>query len=180
MAEGTQQTSIEEDLQRCIGQVTTRATVVVERGPVTCFANAVLEESPIYQDPGAAAAAGFSSIPAPPTFAFAMEYWGRFPELQPSDAPEGSVMGEVVGKLMASGGLMLHGEQEFLYHRPVVAGDVLVGEGKVVEAYQKEARGRTLTFLVTETDWRDNKSGEPVVTTRFNLIHRGAGGDQRG
>ena len=29
-----------------------------------------------------------------------------------------------------------------------------------------------MTFLVTETVWRDEKTGEPVVTERFNLIHR--------
>ena len=68
VAEATEQMSIEEALQRCVGQVTTRATVVVERGPVSCFADAVLEESPIYRDPAAARAAGFSNIPAPPTF----------------------------------------------------------------------------------------------------------------
>ena len=77
-----------------------------------------------------------------------------------------------LGPLMAKGGLILHGEQEFIYHRPVVVGDVLVGEGKVVDAYQKESKGKTMTFVVTETNWTDQKTGEPVVTTRFNVIHR--------
>ena len=30
----------------------------------------------------------------------------------------------------------------------------------------------TMTFIVTETIWRDEKTDEPVVTERFNLIHR--------
>ncbi len=29
-----------------------------------------------------------------------------------------------------------------------------------------------MTFIVQETNWTDDKTGEPVVTTRFNLIHR--------
>ena len=29
-----------------------------------------------------------------------------------------------------------------------------------------------MTFLVTETEWKDQRTGEPVVTTRFNIIHR--------
>jgi len=52
-------------------------------------------------------------------------------------------------------------------------GDVLVGEGHVVDAYAKESKGKTMTFLVTETVWRDEATSEPVVTSRFNLIHRG-------
>ena len=49
-------------------------------------------------------------------------------------------MAEVLGPLMANGGLILHGEQEFTYHRPVLAGDVLVGEGRVADAYRRSPR----------------------------------------
>ena len=49
---------------------------------------------------------------------------------------------------------------------------MLVSEGKITDAYQKESKGRTMTFIVQETNWRDDKTGEPVVTARFNLIHR--------
>ena len=101
-----------------------------------------------------------------------MEFAGKFDEIQPSDGAVANPLGEAVGPLMAKGGLILHGEQEFLYHRPVQVGDVLVSEGKIVDAYQKESKGRTMTFIVQETNWSDEKSGELVVTTRFNLIHR--------
>jgi hypothetical protein len=29
-----------------------------------------------------------------------------------------------------------------------------------------------MTFIVTETVWKDATTGEPVVTALFNLIHR--------
>jgi hypothetical protein len=29
-----------------------------------------------------------------------------------------------------------------------------------------------MTFIVSETNWTDDKTGDPVVTARFNLIHR--------
>ncbi len=29
-----------------------------------------------------------------------------------------------------------------------------------------------MTFFVSETRWSDDKTGEPVVTAIFNLIHR--------
>jgi acyl dehydratase len=161
----------ESSLQDLIGQSAGTSRVVVERGPIAIFAEAVLDEDPVYYDAGTAEGAGFSGIPAPPTFPFVMDHWGKFRELQESDAPPPNPLGAALGPLVAKGGLILHGEQEFVYHRPVVVGDVLLGEGRVLDAYQKESRGRTMTFVVIETNWTD-ESGAPVVTTRFNIIHR--------
>ncbi len=163
---------IQEVLKGIIGQPTGTSKVVVERGPVQHFADAVLSTSPIYRSPEAARAAGFRDIPAPPTWPFAMEFSGRFDDIQTGAAPVENPMGKAMGQLMAKGGLILHGEQEFVYHRPVLVGDVLVGEGKIADAYQKESGARTMTFIVTEVDWTDEKSGEPVVTVRSNIIHR--------
>ncbi len=101
-----------------------------------------------------------------------MGNFGVFPELQPEDAPTGNPMAEVLGPLMAKGGIILHGEQEFTYHRPVMAGDVLVGEGRVADAYRKESKGKTMTFVVVDTVWSDRATGEPVCTSRMNIIHR--------
>ena len=84
----------------------------------------------------------------------------------------GNPLATALGPLMAKGGLILHGEQEFIYDRPVLVGDVLVGEGTITDAYQKESKGRTMTFIVSETNWSDDTTGDPVVTARFNLIHR--------
>jgi acyl dehydratase len=163
----------DDELKAVIGTRTSSATVVVERGPVAAFALAVCDQNPIYRDPRASEAAGFDALPAPPTFPFVMDTWGRFAELQPTDGPPaGGGMAKVLGPLMAKGGLILHGEQSFEYHRPVEVGDVLDGEGTVVDAYAKESKGRTMTFIVTETVWRDHTTGEPVVTSRFNVIHR--------
>ena len=165
-------TTQEDVFQEIIGESTGTSKVMVERAPVQHFADAVLSTSAIYHSPEAAKQAGFSDIPAPPTFPFAMEFAGKFDEIQPSDGAVPNPLGAAVGPLMAKGGLILHGEQEFIYHRPVQVGDVLVSDGKIVDAYQKESKGRTMTFIIQETNWSDEKTGEPVVTTRFNLIHR--------
>jgi acyl dehydratase len=156
-----------------IGKPTSASVIAVERGPVANFARAVKDDSATYQDTAAAEAAGLPGIPAPPTFTFAGSYWGAYPDLQKGvTKPEGNPMFEIIGKLMANGGLVLHGEQEFVYHRPVVVGDVLVGKGTCVDAYERESKGKVMTFVVSETVWSDQTSGEPVVTERFNLIHR--------
>lgn len=155
-----------------IGKVTSRSRVRIERGPVANFALSVGDESPIYKDPSAAVDAGLPGMPAPPTFPFCMENWGRFAEIQPEGQPEENPLAGMVGAALSSGALVLHGEQAFSYHRPVVVGDVLFGEGNVVDVYEKESKGRAMTFIVTETNWTDDRTGEPVVTTRFNLILR--------
>jgi len=157
-----------------IGKKTTSSRIVLERGPVSNFAKALKDDNPVYSDPTKAREAGFGHIPAPPTFGFAMANWGAFGELQPPPDPEADpqLLAKTIGGLMAKGGLVLHGEQEFEYHRPMVVGDVLAGEGRVVDLYEKESKGRTMTFLVMETTYRDDRTGEPVLTTRMNLIHR--------
>ena len=159
-------------LSTIIGTSTGTTVVTVERGQVALFATAVKDDDPVYRDPRAAEAAGLAGIPAPPTYPFVMGNFGAYPELQTDDAPTGNPMGAVLGPLMAKGGLILHGEQEFTYHRPVFAGDVLEGTGQVVDAYQKESKGKTMTFVVVETAWSDRATGEPVCTSRMNIIHR--------
>ena len=162
----------EDVLSKIIGKPTGTTVVTVERGQLALFAHAVKDESPIYRDPRAAAEAGLAGIPAPPTYPFVMGNFGVYPELQPEDGITGNPMAEVLGPLMAKGGIILHGEQEFTYRRPVFAGDVLVGDGTVVDAYQKESKGKTMTFVVVETAWSDKTTGEPVCTSRMNIIHR--------
>jgi acyl dehydratase len=156
-----------------IGKPTGAHRVRIERGPVSFFAKSLLDDNPVYRDPEAAKKAGFADIPAPPTFSFAMQHQGAFGELQPPDPTDGTnPMHAVMGDLYAKGALILHGEQEFEYHRPVVVGDVLSGESTVVDAYEKETDSAVMTFIVIETVWRDDASGEPVVTEKFNLIGR--------
>ncbi len=157
-----------------IGRSTGRRRVVVERGPVAVFAEAVKDPDPVYRDAAAAREAGFSSVPVPPTFPFVMAHWGALADLQ--DAGSGgereAALLEVLAPLLRAGGLLLHGEQEFEYHSPILVGDVLTGEGRVADVYEKETPGATMTFVVTETTWRHDSSGEVAVVARSNTLVR--------
>jgi hypothetical protein len=129
--------------------------VVIERGPVRVFAEALLDDDPAYRDEAA---------PVPPTFPFVMPYWGSM--------GEGGAAGLPIEELRGPGRTILHGEQEFEFHdgRWPHVGDVLVGEGRVSQVYEKERKdGGKLEFYVTETTWSDEQSGDPVVTSRFTL-----------
>jgi acyl dehydratase len=157
-----------------VGLPTGKATITLERGPITQFAASVTDTNPIYRNKDAAKAAGFDDIPVPPTYFFSgATFWGAFPEAQPADAtPDRNPTMEIIGKLMSKGGIVLHGEEEFTYHKPVVVGDTIKSEGKVVDLYEKPAGDKTMTFLVTENEYR-NQDGDLVLTARMNLIHRG-------
>ena len=155
-----------------IGSPLPPQTVVIERGPVTNFARAIKDDSPIYADPHAAADAGFDAIPAPITIPFAMHHMGAFVELQPEGAEATNPMMKAIGALMASGGLVLHGEQEFVYARAIQVGDVLTGTGTITDLYEKEGSGgKAMTFVVAETQWRDQRD-ELVCTSIMTLLHR--------
>jgi acyl dehydratase len=159
------------DYSEYIGRSTGSGTVVVERTPISHFAAAVLDQSPVYRNAEVARAAGFADVPAPPTCGFSLQNWGKFEELQTTEPPKANPMHEVMGKLYANGGIVLHGEHEFTYVQPVVAGDVLTYEGVVRDIYEKPTGDRLMTFVVVEDTYR-NPAGEVVLVSTMNLIHR--------
>jgi hypothetical protein len=128
--------------------------VEIEKGPVRVFAAAIKDTDPAYQGDDA---------PVPSTYPFVMSYWGSL--------GEGGAAGLPIEKLRGPGRMLLHGEQEFVYHRAPRVGDVLEGTGRISDVYEKPGGGGTMEFYVTETDWRD-ASGELVVTSRFTLVVR--------
>lgn len=161
------------DLSEHIGRPTSAGVVHVERSTVSAFARAVLDDDPVYRNRDAAAAAGFDDVPVPPTYFFsAAQTFGQWEEEQPPDPTGGrNPMAEVMGGLMASGGMILHGEQEFTFHRPVVAGERLEQQGVVRDIYRKASGDRTMTFMVIETTYT-GEDGQPAVTSVMNLLHR--------
>jgi acyl dehydratase len=155
-----------------IGKPVAPSTIVIERGPASNFARAVKDDNPIFGDPTAAKAAGFDSTPIFPTYGFAFAHWGQFPELQPEGASAQSPVMAVIGNLMKTGGLVLHGEQAFKYLAPVVAGDTLTSTGKISDLYEKtSSNGKVMTFISSENEYR-NQRGELVLTSTMTLLHR--------
>ena len=167
-----------------IGTQTGAWRVVLDRAVLANFATAVGDTSAVYRRAEAASEAGLHAVPAPPTFTFAAPFWGAYrADEQPPDPAAtnssggGNPMHKIMGDLFARGALVLHGEQEFVYHRTPVAGDVLDGVQTITDIYEKETDSARMTFVVMETVWSDASSpetsgGDPVVTERFNLIAR--------
>lgn len=109
------------------------------------FANATGDTNPHYLDEQAAAKGPYGQIVAPPMFAvvYAKETVGQL-----------LFDKEVDLNLM----MLVHGEQEFEFHRPVLSREVVLTEGEIVHIENKEK----LDVISFQTR---SKVGEELVTT---------------
>jgi hydroxyacyl-ACP dehydratase HTD2-like protein with hotdog domain len=108
------------------------------------LAEAIGDEQPAYAE-GAA---------APPTFPTTFTFRLPVPSLRAIDPAR-----------------FIHGDQEYVYERPLHAGDRITCVAKIVDVTEKETRLGTATFAVVETEGRD-KGGELVFKGRATLIVR--------
>jgi acyl dehydratase len=130
----------------------------VERGKIKEFADAIGDPNPIYRDPDATAKAGFAGIPAPPTLLRTFLY--ETPASKDALA-------------IQDWSYIVHGEQEFEYFVPVVAGDVLTAQDRIASITEKDSkRAGRLQIAVIETTFR-NQRGETVQMARRTLVETG-------
>jgi acyl dehydratase len=132
-----------------------RAEYAVGREKVREYAAAVGETDAIHHDPGAARAAGFADVVAPPMFAAVY--------CAPAIAP--AILDPEVGIDFAR---MVHGAQRFEWPGPpVVAGDEITTEAELVERSERGGL-RFFVFRTTST----NQDGETVCEGRWTNIVR--------
>lgn len=142
--------------QHLIGRALTPFWVTAEKSQLRFFAKATGQQDPVYTDEAAARAAGYRSLPLPPTFFFSME----------CDAPDPGESSRLLGVDTRK---VLHGEQHFTYHRDVCAGESLKFEPKFTEIYAK--KGGALEFVVRETRV-SNEAGELVAELKRTIVVR--------
>jgi acyl dehydratase len=130
----------------------------IERGKVREFALAVGEDNPIFYDADAARAEGFPDVVAPPTFTVT-QIWAVSREEREERLGANLDYARV-----------LHGEQEFVYQRLPVAGEVLRGTMRIARDFSKEGkRGGSMRFVTYETRF-DDVQGDEVLTAFYTLI----------
>ena len=137
-----------------VGRESTPLVVDVERGHIRRFAEAVGDTNPIYVDEAAARAAGHPRIPAPPTFAIALR----------ANDPRGGI--ELDWRKL------LHGEQEFIFSRPLYAGDRLTIVGRIAAADVKQTKSGVMDVMVLETVASDADGGQVFVARSTVLVRR--------
>ena len=131
------------------------AVYEVGRAKIAEFAAAIGDDSGVHRDSDAARAAGYADVIAPPTFAIVLT-------LEAANV----VLGDPQVSLDYS--RVVHGEQRFVHHRPIRAGDRLVAT-TTIESVRSVAGNDLLTTRV-EVGTED---GEAVCTATSMLVARG-------
>ena len=125
--------------------------LVVERGKIAEFAEAMLSDEPAYRGPDAI---------IPPTFLTSAARW----------APPGVRVNVGFDRKR-----LLHGEQEYVFHGDLpAAGDELTAQERVVDRFAKPGkRGGEMRFATVVTEYRD-AAGTLVAEAKATFIETAA------
>jgi len=127
----------------------------VDAAGIAAFALAVSSTDPVHTDAEAARAAGYRDVIAPPTFAVSL---AQQVDRQFIADPEAGVDFSRV----------VHGEQKFVHHRPITAGDQVLGTLTVDSV--RQAGGHTMVTTRAELATDD---GEALTTSTSTIVIRG-------
>jgi acyl dehydratase len=131
------------------------STYRVSREKIREFADAINDPNPAYRDPGAAAALGHPDVIAPPTFGIVLTLPAGHQVVHDPD-------------LGIDYSRVVHGEQRFVHHRAICAGDEL---SVVVTVEQiRVAAGNDIVTTRGEVQTAD---GETVLTAYSTIVARG-------
>ena len=142
--------------KKWIGYELPASVLPLERTRLQFFAKAIGETDPIYTDAAAARDAGYPDLPAPPTFLFAAEL-------------DSGTTFRLLEDLQIPIAKLLHGEQNFSYHRSACAGDTVTVRSTISDIYAK--KGGALEFVV-KTSRVTNQREELVAEMRSVLVCR--------
>jgi acyl dehydratase len=128
----------------------------VGREKIREYANAIGVHAPVHHDQGAAQAAGYRDVVAPPMFAVVYS--------------AGSVaQGVLDPELGINLGRMLHGSQEFVWGEPVCSGDTITTTTTVADLYERAG----MEFFVFESVSKNQDGQETVRGTWTNIVRPG-------
>lgn len=117
------------------------------------FADAIGATDPVHTDPAVARERGYRDVVAPPTFAVML---GQMRDFDFYTDPEAGV----------DLGRLVHGQQSFVHHRPLQAGDAVVGRLRVDSVREVAGNAMVSTSVELTVD------GEPVTTTSSLIVVR--------
>jgi acyl dehydratase len=143
-----------------IGQTLGTVTFPVDISKAAELGRAFGDPDPVWYDPDAASAAGFSGVPTFPTVTVLIDHWRA-----------GGVAG-IVDALGLDLARVLHGEAEWEYLLPVRVGDTLTATTTVSGVTTRDGkRGGAMTLIQTTAEFT-NQNGEVAVRRTDTLIER--------
>jgi acyl dehydratase len=142
--------------KKWIGHPLPASVLPIERTRLQFFAKAIGETDPVYTDTAAARDAGYTDLPAPPTFLFAAEL-------------DSGANAQLLADLDIPLAKLLHGEQSFVYHRAACVGDTVTVRSRIEDIYAK--KNGALEFVV-KTSRATNQDDALVAEMRTVLVCR--------
>jgi len=134
----------------------------VEKGKIREFARAICDPNPVYTDSEYARSRGFEDIIVPPTFPMTTLFY----------MTSENVFLESMQNWGMDPAKSVHGEVEFVFERPVCAGEAFRGVAGTRNVYEKPGkRGGMMTFIEQEIKLIDT-SGKLVVTVLNTFIEK--------
>ena len=142
--------------QKWVGHVFPPLTTKVEAGQLAFFAKAVGDPNPVFTDELTATDSGYQSLPAPPTFGFSLNL------ATPNPFAYMQEMGIPLGRV-------LHGEQQFEYINPIVAGDEITLQ-RTISDIQVKKGGKM--EIIKEKVTLTNQDGDIVQKMAVTTVVR--------
>lgn len=133
-----------------IGRAGKPYEVTIEADRIKVFAKALQDANPLFSDDSG------GTLYAPPTFPTTFGF--------PID---------LLSELNIDFLRLLHGEQEYIYFKPIKAGDTLVCTSRIADVSEKEGKTGPMKLIVLETEARDKHTNDPVVISKATLVIRG-------
>ncbi len=131
----------------------------VERCKIRELMQAIGDPNPIFQDKETAVAEGYQDIPSPLTYATVIANW---------QANTGQFMDDLGINFM----MIVHGGEEYEYHKEIYPGDMISGKTIVASVVEKQSKsGSKMDIVIIETVY-NNQNNEKVLTARTTIIER--------
>jgi len=138
-----------------IGKTTRTETMEVEKGHIRRFAQAIGDDNPLYYDEDYARKSRYGGIIAPPTFPTVFGFEGE----------------RVLEGLKFDRAHLLHGEQEYQYFKPIMAGDIISYYTKIIKIDEKQGKTGPMDIITTEMTGH-NQRNEKVFAARSTVVIR--------
>lgn len=141
-----------------VGKQYATAPWEVERCKIRELVQAIGDTNPIYVDKQAAIKEGYKDTPAPPTYVTVPGNWQ-------------SQTGQFMKDLDINYMKIVHGGEEYEYHKEIYPGDVLTGKTTVASIVEKQGKSGSMDIVTIETVYTNAKN-EKVLTGRTTMIER--------
>ena len=145
-----------------VGTITPMVTVQVERDRIRFFAKTLGIADPVHQDLGAARAAGYPDLLAPPSYVMAIEALA-----EAERARRGFASWQKL--LRCDMRYLLHGSEGYTYYSPIFAGDEVEFTTEFVGFQDKKGGALELADICLHVVHPERG---PLVSARRSLIHR--------